>query len=117
MDYNGRIVNNLVQVLNNLISNAIQAYENQEKEKKIILDIYEKKGEIDIEVTDFAGGISEEIKNKLFKEMVTTKGKNGSGLGLFISYTSIKTGFGGNLCFTTKEGVGTTFRVIKTKSV
>jgi len=105
-------INNLVQVLNNLISNAIQAYSNQEKEKKIILDIYDDKDDIIIEVTDFAGGIPEEIKKKLFKEMVTTKGKNGSGLGLFISYTSIKTGFGGNLCFSTKEGVGTTFKII-----
>ena len=105
-------INNLIQVLNNLMSNSIQAYAGSEKEKKIVLDIYEKKNEIYIEVTDFAGGIPEDIKNKLFKEMVTTKGKNGTGLGLFISYTSIKTGFGGNLCFTTKEGVGTTFRII-----
>ena len=108
---NGNI-NNLVQVLNNLISNSIQAYSENEKDKRIILDISEKKNDIYLEVTDFAGGIPEEIKNKLFKEMVTTKGKNGTGLGLFISYTSIKTGFGGNLCFTTKTGEGTTFRII-----
>ena len=108
---NGNI-NNLVQVLNNLISNSIQAYSSKEKEKRIILDIFENINAIYIEVTDFAGGIPDEIKNKLFKEMVTTKGKNGTGLGLFISYTSIKTGFGGNLCFNTKAGVGTTFRII-----
>ena len=109
-------INNLVQVLNNLISNAIQAYSKKEVDKIILLDIYEKKNDIYIEVTDFAGGISEEVKNKLFKEMVTTKGKNGTGLGLFISYTSIKTGFGGNLCFTSKAGEGTTFRIVIPKN-
>ena len=108
---NGNI-NVLIQVINNLITNAIQAYTNQDKEKKIILNILENIGNIYIEVIDFAGGISEDIKNKLFKEMVTTKGKNGTGLGLFISYTSIKTEFGGNLCFTSKIGEGTTFRII-----
>ena len=106
-------INSLIQVLNNLISNAIQAYnQKDEKTKRIVLDIYENKSDIIIDVTDFAGGISEDVKNKLFKEMVTTKGKNGTGLGLFISYTSIKTGFGGNLCFTTKEGEGTVFKII-----
>ncbi len=106
-------INSLVQVLNNLISNSIQAYNQKDDEKKtIILDIYEKSNDIILDITDFAGGISEDVKNKLFKEMVTTKGKNGTGLGLFISYTSIKTGFGGNLCFTTKEGVGTVFKII-----
>ena len=87
-----------------------------EKDKKIILDISEKNNNIYLEVTDFAGGIPEEIKNKLFKEMVTTKGKKGTGLGLFISYTSVKTSFGGNLCFNTKEGEGTTFKVIIPKN-
>jgi len=110
-------INILIQVLNNLITNAIQAYSKEEKNKKIVLDIFEKQSEIYLTVTDFAGGIPEEVKNKLFKEMVTTKGKNGSGLGLFISYTSIKTGFGGNLCFTTNEGIGTTFQVIIPKTV
>lgn len=109
-------INTLIQVLNNLISNSIQAYGKSETTKLIILNIYENKNDILIEVQDFAGGISEEVKKKLFKEMVTTKGKNGTGLGLFISYTSIKTGFGGNLCFTTKDGEGTTFKIIIPKN-
>lgn len=108
---NGNI-NILIQVLNNLISNSIQAYSKTVKNKLIILDIYDNEENFIIDVTDFAGGISKEVKNKLFKEMVTTKGKNGTGLGLFISYTSIKTGFGGNLCFSTKEGQGTIFNIV-----
>ena len=41
--------------------------------------------------------------------MVTTKGKNGTGLGLFMSYSNIRAHFNGNLKFETKEGIGTTF--------
>ena len=104
-------LNTLVQVLNNLISNSIQAYKNEEN-KIIELSLYQKDENFYIEIKDMAGGISKEIQNKLFKEMVTTKGKNGTGLGLFISYTSIKTEFNGNITFFSEEGVGTIFRVI-----
>lgn len=72
-------INSLIQVINNLMSNAIQAYSDEEN-KIIELNLYEKDGKILIEVRDYAGGIPDEIANKLFKEMVTTKGKNGTGL-------------------------------------
>ena len=43
--------------------------------------------------------------------MITTKGKNGSGLGLFMSYSTIKSNFKGDLSFETEEGKGTTFTI------
>lgn len=104
-------LNILVQVINNLISNSIQAYKDEEN-KIIELNLYKKDDNFYIEVKDSAGGIPKDIQNKLFKEMVTTKGKNGTGLGLFISYTNIKTEFNGNITFYSEEGVGTIFRVI-----
>ena len=55
--------------------------------------------------------MNEETKNKLFKEMVTTKGKNGTGLGLYMSYSTIKGKFGGDINFTSEENVGTTFTI------
>ena len=51
-------------------------------------------------------------KDKLFNEMVTTKGKNGTGLGLYISYSNIKAHFGGDINFVTVDGQGTTFNII-----
>ncbi len=104
-------INTLIQVINNLISNAIQAYKKDDN-KLIELNIYEKDKNIIVEVRDYAGGIPKEVQNKLFREMITTKGKNGTGLGLFISYTNIKTGFNGNLTFFSEEGIGTIFRII-----
>ena len=103
-------VNGLVQIINNLISNAIQAYQG-EKYKDIILSVNQKDDNIEIAVQDFGSGISKKVQEKLFKEMITTKGKNGSGLGLFMSYTTIKANFKGDLRFESEEGKGTTFYI------
>ena len=43
--------------------------------------------------------------------MITTKGKNGTGLGLFMSYSNIRAHFSGNITFETEENVGTTFYI------
>ena len=103
-------VNSLVQVVNNLISNAIQAYEGKTGEQiNLIIDKIDNN--LVIKVQDFGSGMSKEVQQKLFKEMITTKGKNGSGLGLFMSYSTIKSNFKGDLSFETEEGKGTTFTI------
>ena len=103
-------VNSLVQVVNNLISNAIQAYQGKTGEK-INFAINMNNRNLIITVQDFGSGMSKEVQEKLFKEMITTKGKNGSGLGLFMSYSTIKSNFKGDLFFETEEGKGTTFTI------
>ncbi|NLD46810.1 MAG: HAMP domain-containing histidine kinase [Clostridiaceae bacterium] len=102
-------VNNLVQVLNNLISNAIDAYDG--KGGKIEFGIYRKGLIIEFIVKDYGKGISNEVKNRLFKEMLTTKGKKGTGLGLYMSYSAIRAKFGGNMWFESEVDKGTTFYV------
>ena len=103
-------INSLVQVVNNIISNAIQAYDGKSGEK-IILDIYKEKNILVFKIQDFAGGLPSTVKSKLFKEMVTTKGKNGTGLGLFMSYSNIKAHFNGNIRFDSRKDKGTTFYI------
>ena len=103
-------INSLVQVVNNIISNAIQAYNGKEGEK-IVLSVYQESNMIVVKIQDFAGGIPDSVKHKLFKEMVTTKGKNGTGLGLFMSYSNIKAHFNGNIRFETRKGKGTSFYI------
>lgn len=104
-------INSLVQVLNNMISNSIQAY-NGAKDKKIDLIIEHILNNLSITIRDYAGGLPEEVEKKLFKEMITTKGKNGTGLGLFMSYSNIRAHFNGNITFESQKGVGTSFHVI-----
>ena len=107
---NGNI-NSLVQVINNMISNAIQAYKGKPNQQ-IDLVVSKSNKNIIISIIDYAGGLPKEVQEKLFKEMITTKGKNGTGLGLFMSYSTIRAYFNGNITFETEEGKGTKFNII-----
>ncbi len=97
----------IVQVIDNLIVNAMDAY--AQRPGKIILRLKDDSKKLYIEVEDFAGGIPEHIQEKLFKQMITTKGKNGTGLGLYMCYSTIKGKFNGEMRFETELGKGTTF--------
>ena len=103
-------VNSLVQVVNNMISNSIQAYNGKEGEN-IDLILEKQNNNLIISVKDYGSGLPEKVKNKLFKEMITTKGKNGTGLGLYMSYSTIKAHFNGDITFESKPNKGTTFNI------
>lgn len=107
---NGNI-NSLVQVINNMISNAIQAY-NGKPDNHIDFTITLQNNNINFIIQDYGAGIPQSVQNKLFKEMITTKGKNGTGLGLFMSYSNIRAHFNGDIDFESKEGKGTKFIII-----
>lgn len=104
-------INSLVQVINNIISNAIQAYKG-EPDKNIDMIISTEGNNIVITIRDYGPGLPEEVQEKLFKEMVTTKGKNGTGLGLYMSYSNIRAHFSGDITVKTKAGKGTEFNII-----
>ena len=104
-------VNSLVQVVNNMITNSIHAYAGKQGQN-IELEVKQDKNAVVFSITDFAGGLPQEAQDKLFKEMVTTKGKNGTGLGLYMSYSNIKARFGGDITYKTEQGKGTRFNII-----
>lgn len=101
-------INSLVQVLNNMISNSIQAY-NGEPDKNIDLIAQISDNKLELIVRDYGPGLPKVVQENLFKKMITTKGKSGTGLGLFMSYSNIKAHFHGDMRFVTKEGKGTSF--------
>lgn len=103
-------INGLIQVVNNLISNSIFAYQG-EPEKEIVYTIDADNDNIIMTVSDEGCGMSKETQSKLFKQMYTTKGKNGTGLGLYMSYSTIRGKFNGNITFESEEGKGTTFTI------
>jgi signal transduction histidine kinase len=98
-------INNLVQVIGNLLSNAIYAQKEMgggEIEIKVTYD----KEKVDICVLDRGTGMSEQVRSKLFKSMVTNKGTLGTGLGLYISNAVIRGKFNGEMRAENREGGG-----------
>ena len=78
----------LMQILINLIMNALEAYKESESidNREIFLKAKElKDNKISIEMSDNALGISHEIEKEIFEQGFTTKKSSGHGLGLTIS--------------------------------
>lgn len=87
-------INNLIQVLDNFISNSVYA---RCENVTIKLGVMRDEENLKIYVKDNGPGISPKVKERLFKEMVTSKGTQGTGLGLYISQAVVHGNFGGNL--------------------
>lgn len=103
-------ISSLVQVLDNMIINAIEAYNDSSGDIDLIIEKVDDNNVL-FTIRDYAYGMDEEVKNKLFKQMITTKGKDGTGLGLYMSYSTIKGRFGGNIWFESEKGNGTSFYI------
>lgn len=100
----------LGQVLTNLVVNAAQAY--GDKGGKIDVTVEKApKNSVLIKISDYAGGLEPEIKPYIFKNILTTKGTFGTGLGLYLAYSIIKGEFNGDISFESDEGMGTTFYI------
>ena len=103
----------LVQVFNNLLKNALQAIP-QQKQGEIQVRLQQKTKQVLISVTDNGAGIAEEVHDKLFAPNFTTK-TAGMGLGLAIAKNIIELS-GGTITFSTKLNKGTTFTVTLPKA-
>lgn len=102
--------NKLTQVIINIVMNSVQAYSDKNtKDRKVIITTKSNLENNIIQIKDFAGGIPERIKPFIFKEILTTKGTIGTGVGMYISYSIVKGVFGGDITFESVEGVGTEF--------
>ena len=105
--------NSLIQIINNIVVNAIQSYDGKPNGKvQLIANVGDISNSLVISIRDYGKGISKEVQNKLFKQMVTTKGKYGTGLGLYMSYSTIKGKFQGEIKFESEEGKGTVFHIV-----
>ncbi len=101
--------NEFIQVLLNILNNAIDAYKQKLQDKKsIIIDVESLENTIIVKISDNAGGIKEENLQKIFEPYFSTKGKNGTGLGLYMSKMIIEKQFNGRIDVTSSEN-GTLF--------
>ena len=80
--------NELIQVIINLVNNAKDELIKKDPNLKryIFIDIEQKDEKALIKIKDNAGGIPEQIKEKIFEPYFTTKGTtHGTGIGLYMS--------------------------------
>lgn len=99
----------LMQVLVNLLNNAIDSFE---KEGTIKITAKNANSSLHISVRDTGAGIPKEILSKIFDPFFTTKpvGK-GTGLGLSVCYGIIQQ-FGGSIDISSEQGIGTTVEIV-----
>ena len=101
----------LGQVLVNLVSNALDAYEEARvEESRIVVSAHAGADGPIVAVQDWAGGMPAEVAARIFDELFTTKDPGrGTGLGLSISRNLVEVSFGGTLAVETEAGVGSRF--------
>lgn len=104
----------LVQVLCNLAVNAMHAYEGSPG--TVVIDFCISGDQVKVSVADQGCGMAEEVKDKVMNRVITTKGSNGTGLGLYISNLIIKGAFDGTMSITSKVGEGTRVDVVLPRS-
>ena len=110
--------NRLEQVFINLVSNAIDAMDENSSQpgsrnspKRLSIKSFAENDRVMVDVTDTGTGMSEEVRHKIFEPFFTTKkvGK-GTGLGVSISYGIVKD-YGGGIEIESEIGRGTTFKL------
>jgi signal transduction histidine kinase len=101
------------QIIANLISNAIDSYDNtnENKDKSVYIHISEHASHINITITDKGTGIPGTILQNIFEPFFTTKQKNGIGIGLSSTKHIIEKNFNGSIHVKSEVGFGTTFTV------
>jgi signal transduction histidine kinase len=98
----------------NLVSNAIDACifdEAAGKEWRIqVRTTLENAETLRFEVSDNGCGMSDEVKERLFSSFFSTKGGQGTGLGLLVTQKLVQE-HGGEITFASQEGEGSTFAI------
>jgi DNA-binding response OmpR family regulator len=85
--------NELMQVVINVLKNAYDVIREKKIEGEIDVEIEGKR----ISIEDNGGGIPEEIMDKIFDPYFSTKSKNGTGIGLYMSKIIVETHCNGKI--------------------
>lgn len=99
------------RALINLIVNAMDAIGNQPDGQIRICTALEKNRYLVVAVQDNGCGIDKDKQSKVMELFFTTKGTNGSGLGLPMVNKFVRSS-GGKLLFESQKGMGTTFKMV-----
>jgi PAS domain S-box-containing protein len=104
--------NEFSQVILNILVNAKDAIlERRVPNARVTIRLFRENGKAVVTIADNAGGIREEIMDKIFDPYFTTKGPDkGTGIGLFMSKTIIEKNMNGSLS-ARNTGEGAEFRI------
>jgi nitrogen fixation/metabolism regulation signal transduction histidine kinase len=96
--------NELIQCLINILKNSIDAFkENPTDAKRLTLAVEKHPNHISLHFSDNAGGIDQDILNRIYEPYFSTKAKNGTGLGLYMTKTIIEEHLKGKITITSKD--------------
>jgi signal transduction histidine kinase len=87
----------LKQVIINILNNSRDALNSIESNKQININLYDNDEAFFIQISDNAGGIPQDIIDKIFDSYFSTKGEGGTGLGLYMSKIIIEEHLNGTL--------------------
>ena len=100
------------QVVLNILINAVQSIDHDQGRINVATGLRNQDGGVFIRVADNGRGISDAIADKIFLPFITDKqSQGGTGLGLSVSYSLVKS-HEGEIVFDTTPGSGTTFTVL-----
>ena len=100
--------NKLIRVLQNLVGNAVEAFNSRGGKIEILGWVND--GWAEIKIADNGPGIPAEIRERLFEPFVTYGKRGGTGLGCAIVKTIIEA-HSGTICFQSNPDEGTTFTI------
>jgi CheY-like chemotaxis protein len=98
----------LREALMNLIFNAVDA---MPAGGEIVVGTRQVGDETEVTVSDTGVGMTEEERGHCLEPFFTTKGENGTGLGLAVVYGTVER-HGGRIAVMSTKGVGTTFSLL-----
>ena len=106
------IPNEFSQVILNILMNAKDALlERKVASPRVVVRLFRENGKAVLTIADNAGGVPEEIMDKIFDPYFTTKGPDqGTGIGLFMSKNIIEKNMNGTLSVRNTEE-GAEFRI------